>query len=744
MANEKRKDGSALRLALLFFLLLFVAIVGIVGCIIKIDVVDGDMWRRKANHCTESYIDQPAQRGNIYSSDGNILASTIPVCDFVLDMGVVQKTKPNGQPLLNDKGQKILEPLIPDSSFTKHLDSVCIILSSCDPSRSVSDFKTAILSERAKGKKRCYKVARNLPYTKWLQLTKTPGWRRGIVKTVDGESVIHNIRSHTYGNLAENVIGFRNSISSGTYTGLEGNYNTDLKGQDGKLLRRRLTMGVWLPVEGGREYHDSLTFNPEVQRPVINGRHIISTIDTRYQDIAENSLRHRLVNSEGNRVGDAGCCILMEIETGNILACSNLVRDTSYKDVNVFREMPNQNIACSWGYHPGSTFKSVILTAIMNDTVIDTAMRVRAKVKRYPNTPKEIKDDHGDLDTLSVKQVIEISSNVGMCELGWTYYRNNRERLKKAVERVFPYEDLNIDLQTGKVKSYINNLAPNINFVNYCYGYSTFVTPMQVLTFYNALGGGGRMVRPRFCKGIIDGHDTTWFKPQVMRESICSPQVAATMKDLLVNVVQNGTGNNIKNNAYGIAGKTGTAQFRVGHPEQGYIASFAGYFPAENPKYTCLVAIFRTSMYGRQSAEVFKDVADCVMAMDKQLGSVKLDYLQKDNANTIPFSPKARQSELLRAYNILSIPYLSTDSSSYWTIYQQGTDSLGTRSTYIPYEVPSLVPDCSGMTVRNAITLLKRMGYKVKFSGCGRVSSQTPKARTSLRKGGTVVLTLDN
>ncbi len=696
------------------------------------------MWREKAEDREIEEQVQPAHRGNIYSSDNKILATTVPVCDLYLDLGRWVKKNSKGHIVTDDKGKVVHESLIHDTLFTKHLDEVCNILHEAVPSKPTTWFRDRILTEYNKEKpSRCYLIQRKVPYSYWNKINRLPGWGRIVVKTVDYRSVIKDERAHTYGNMAGNTIGFRNSIQSETYTGLEGRYNEELKGKDGRYLCRRLTRGVWIPIDKGTQNlnTDGANLDSTTVCPVEHGKDIISTIDTRYQDIAETALRKAL-RQHG---GESGTAILMEIETGYVLACSNLAIDTHLHD---YMEMPNRNIAVSDVYEPGSTFKTVILTAMLNDTTLhlDTAMQFRAGYKKYPGAYGEIKDDHtlANRDSLSIKEIIEQSSNVGMSELGWTYYQKRRNALKEEVERIFPYETLHLDVSASESKSHINNLNnSNRDFLNFCYGYSTRVSPMQLITFYNALAGGGRMVKPLFCRGFMENGQVTPIEPIVLKESICSPQTAAIMKDLLTGVVENGTGNNIKNNTYGIAGKTGTAVHSYKDLRR-YNASFAGFFPAENPKYTCLVVVKDIRAYGRQSAVVFKAIADCVMATDKELGNIKMEkgnwqleggrWVKSDGTAQLPHVTRGNQQELQQIYDQLQLEYVSSDNSRKWVSYSAGVDSLGTRGHYVTYlPKTGIVPDCTGMTVKDAMLLLHQCGYNVRFKGVGKVTKQSPR-----------------
>ena len=349
----------------------------------------------------------------------------------------------------------------------------------------------------------------------------------------------------------------------------------------------------------------------------------------------------------------------------------------------------------------------------MNDSsvVIDTAMPLKACVKRFNNREdSEIRDDHYlykdkekkiRKDTISLKEAMMISSNVGMCYLGWENYRNRRNDLRKQVEKIFPYEILNLDIRTGEYASKINDLTPDRDFLNYCYGYAQSISAMQLITFYNALANGGKMVKPLFCKAVVRNGEEHLVKPITLRESICSKENLKILNELLVNVVENGTGNNIRDNSYGIAGKTGTS---ICYGAKGYFnASFAGYFPAENPQYTCLVVVKHVPAYGRSAAApVFKKISDCVVALDPNLENGKIEV----GCHT--------------GRKLLSVKHSKQKSA-----LQSG-----------------MMPDCDGMTIREALKALE--GLSVTFAGHGRVVKQSIPKGSKVKAGSKIHLTLEN
>lgn len=764
---RKKEAMSGRTKAGILFLVLTIGFGLVLFCaIIRVVWVKGDYWRGRAEKHTKNYITQKANRGNIYSSDGKILATTVPECDLYFDF----RQSIGIEELKNSKGKRVNDTVliktIADSNYYRYnrydkkkkmragdvcfADSVSLILHKAFPETSASEFRRILDYQRDSLHKGCALIKRHVPYSDWDRICKFPGWSRAVVKYVDGKSVIHYKRFKTYGNMAESVIGFNASYSNDIYSGLEGYYDSILKGKDGYVLCRRLTRGSWIPVRRGSviavDEDDNVRTDSIPGHPVINGKDIVATIDTRLQDIAHYSLERSL-----RRFGSsAGCAILMEVKTGNVLVCSSLVRDTNWH----YFETPNRNVPLTDLYEPGSVFKPIILTAMYNDTsfALDTSMLLPVGVKRFSMNSQVVKDHGQGNAEFPLWKAVAISSNVAFCELAWRYYNGSRrDTLLSQVKAIFPYKPMQLDINGPEYPGRTNTLRYDNNFLRFCYGYVSSVSPLRMATFYNAIANGGRMVKPRFCKAIVDNGVVEELPVQVIHEQICSPSTASTIRDLLVGVVEGGTGDNIKNDTYTIAGKTGTAETSPGASTSN--VTFVGFFPANNPKYTCLVMMRDVGhVFGRNVAPVFLDIADCVVSLDKDLECrptlehLAEKYAQKGGSvDDPPTVSKAPQAAVRRAYRRMGLVFNNISKLSDWGYFQSSVDSTQTPASYEPYRAPNgVMPNCYGMTIRDALHLCRSLGIDVTFDGYGKVYAQEPKARTALVRNPKVHLKLKN
>lgn len=743
------------KIILLYLLLVLGFGIAILWASVKVIWVNGDMWRAKASNRTMNYVEQPAHRGNIYSSDGKLLATTVPECDLYLDFGKHPELDNRGKVRKTSTGDTIFFTPISDSAFVNGIDTVCSILGNAFPEKGASYYKDTItkLRNSTSARKGCLRIERHVPYSDWDKICRVKGWSAGVVKYVDGVSVIHNKRFHTYGNMAECVVGFNPTDFEKKYTGLEDYYDSILRGQDGLILCRRLTRGAWLPVEQGSTIPasagDSVRTDPIPGHPVVDGVDIVTTIDTRLQDIAHYALERTLRNMNGS----AGCALLLEAETGNVLVSASLVRDSNGN----YYESRYRNVAVKDKYQPGSVFKPVVLTAMYNDPEVhlDTAMLLPVGQKRF-STTSTIVLDHGDdrRDTVPLWRAVQTSSNVAFSELGWRFYNKRRNDLLKRITDIFPFENINPDITgteydcTPKGERY--SMRSDDNFLRMCYGYTITVSPLRLATFYNALANGGKMMKPRFCKALVKDGVRTELPPQVLKEHVCSQQTASTIRDMLVGVVEHGTGDNIASENYSIAGKTGTAE-KSSTDRNIHNITFVGFFPADKPKYTCLVLIEDVDkrFYGRSVSPVFKEIADCVVSLDKDLDCrPTMKNLMQRNAKerhkggySLPTTTKAPTNDVRRIMKLLGLNQSDVTSNSLWCTFTQPSDSTGTAA-YVNYELPDVVPNLIGMTIKDALLMCRSMGLDVTFEGYGKVVSQEPRARSPIAPGKKIHLKL--
>lgn len=615
---------------LTWFALILMVLSGgcIVFCLIRTQAVQGEMWRSKGGEREKMLQTVLAHRGDIVSSNGMVMATTMPVCDLYLDLGSSPRLGAKRQPMHDSHGRVIMDTVIRDKYYKKHLTAVCRILHKADPSRTATQYRQLIERERHKKRPgRCVPIIKGMPYSYWREICDMEGWGKGVVHSVldasGNSSVIKYQRVHTYGRMAENCLGFYNGECD-TYTGLDGSYDSTLRGQDGLYLCRRLTRGVWIPMDWNgmsnreiKELEASDSSNVTIRKAVVDGTNIVTTIDTRYQDVAESSLRRYMRQYCGADPVSSGAVVLMEVATGKVLACVSLRWDSMAHN---YYERRDANVACSYLYQPGSVFKTVAYTAMFDDLgeKLDTGTVVPTGTKTFSAASGVISDGEGG-DNVSTITAFARSSNVGVCQVAWDNYRERRPYFRDQLAMRFPLENLDIDLKTPKANGRLVSLRYDRELLNVCYGYGVSCTPLQVATFYAALGNGGRMMKPQFSYTGRDRRGKPQYEPVVLRDSICSRATARTMLAMLRGVVENGTGNNIKGTSYGIAGKTGTA-YRGTDNTRYFDATFAGLFPADKPRYACVVVVMGVhKIHGRQFAPVVKEVADCVVATQRSM-----------------------------------------------------------------------------------------------------------------------------
>jgi cell division protein FtsI (penicillin-binding protein 3) len=694
----------------LVYILMSVFAICIITRILIINVGQGDMWKAKAASLTMQNDSIEAVRGNIFDVNGSLLATSLPYYEVGMD------------PLANPYS---------DENFTAAADSLSTRLANLFPDKSKRDYLRELM--RARKTEDRYIVLRHNVSFKDLQAMKTfPILRLGKYK--GGFIYIQtNKRELPFKWLAARTIGY--DRSAGKRVGLEGAYNKELKGVIGFRLKRKIAGGVWMPVNADNE------IDPQ------DGEDLVSTLDINIQDVAEHAL---LTQMKANGASH-GCAILMEVKTGEIKAIANLTR----KDSSTYYE--DFNYAIGDSRDPGSTFKLMSLMAAMEDKLItlrDTVNVGNGTVQFYD---KQIKDTHHDpnMSRMSVKQVFEQSSNVGTAKLIWRSYSRNPQ---KFVDRLYSFGlNKQIGLQIPgegmpRIKSTRDKDWSGISLPQIAYGYELNITPLQILIFYNAVANNGCMVKPMMVKELRKhGQVVKTFPTVVMNPSICSMNTIRQAKEMLEGVVQEGTAQNLKKSVFKIAGKTGTAQTLSagsGKYEKIYQASFVGYFPAEDPQYSCIVVINAPSngVYyaAAVAAPVFKEIADKVFATN-------LDIHKEVNAGTgtlasrnMPLIRNGNLDEIKTVAATFHIPLaLPAGTAAEWVTTSGRNDQVSLAPGKVELQLKDgVVPNMSGMLAKDALYLLENNGLRVKMKGYGVVARQSIPAGSKYKKDSQITLEL--
>lgn len=687
------------RIRLIYFAMLGFAFL-IIYKIFVIQFVEGDFWRKKAENLSLRYESVEAVRGSIYSSDSSLLATSIPIFDVKIDLH---------------------KNVIPTDTFTKYLNSLSDSLSRIFPEKTRDEYKKYLLLGRKKGK-RDLLIRKNIDYTQLKRLRTFPLLKKGRYK---GGFIVEekDYRKMPFQILAQRTIGYKN-IEENLYVGLEGAYSKELEGVSGKRLMRKIANGIWRPVESNNQ------IEPE------NGKDIISTININIQDVAESALMKCLDSNDA----DHGCAILMEVKTGYIKAIANLKRrsDGSYRE--------DINYAIWESAEPGSTFKLASLIAVLEEGKFDTNTIVNTGVTFYAG--KKMEDSHPEgYGKVTVTKAFEVSSNVGISEIVTRTFQKNPQKFIDYLKDMSLDKPLNIELK-GESNPYIKDTKSTswskTSLPWMSIGYELLLTPLQTLTLYNAVANNGTMVKPLFVKEILQtGKLIEKKEPVVIKNSICSERTLKKVQSILEGVIEHGTAKHLLNTVYKIAGKTGTA--KIGYAENKeskiYRASFVGYFPADNPKYSCIVVINnpKKGVYygGAIAAPVFKEIADRVFA-------TQLDINQNYKPSTanfkIPYVNYSLYNDLNEIYSYLQIPF-NCDSQGYEYVVCTKKDSTVLYKNF-DFNTKT-VPNFYGMGSRDAVYIAEKLGLKPKIIGKGKVIGQSIPASSPVLKGSTIVFNLN-
>ena len=691
------------------FAMMCVFAAAIVAYLFKINFKERNHWVALSENLSTTIQTVEPSRGNIFALDGSLLATSLPIYDLRLD----------GMAPGFAKGDL----------FENNVDSLALMLSQLFEDRSKADYKR-ILTQVRKRKDRYYLLKRKISYPQMKAVKQFPIFRLGKYKgglTIEEK----NKREKPFDYLAQRTLGF--SINGVQSVGLEGAFDKDLSGKEGKRVMQRIAGGTWIPV------------NDEQQIEARNGNDIHTTIDVNLQDVATHALMRTLITNDAAW----GTAILMEVSTGEIRAIANLTR------VSEGQYIENYNYAVGESLEPGSTFKLTSMLALLEDKKVKMTdlFDTENGEKRYFANAVMYDSEKGGHGIVTFQHAFEISSNVAISKAIYENYRSKPSQFYNHLEKLHLTNPLGLQI-TGegkprikhpKDKDWYGTTLPWSSI-----GYEVKVTPMQVLTLYNAVANNGKMVKPFFVKRITNtGKVIKEFKPQVIEKRIASEETIKNLRIMLEGVVERGTGHSLKNPNYTIGGKTGTALVadgRMGYSKPVYRSSFCGYFPANNPQYTCFVMVNAPSkgIYygGAVAGPVFKEIADKVYANSHNLhGDIKLVL---NYNNPTPTTVKAARKQHLETI----LKTLGKKINHNDTVEEQGSEwsqaIINNQQVQItPKNInKNTMPDVTGMGLKDAIYLLENNGIKVEVLGVGRVKEQSITAGTLISKGAKVTIKL--
>lgn len=683
----------------------------VIGRAIYIQQAQGEYWISMSDNQHLRYFDINAERGSIYSEEGNMLSTSIPVFDIYVDFGA--------DGLREKEGQR----------FYENLDSLSYSLSSLFGDDSKAAYKKLLL-KAYKQKLRYYSLKKKISFEQYRLLREFPLVRQGRNKSGFIVEVRDN-RVNPYVLLANRTIGLSRGDTSRN-VGLERSYDSLLKGQTGQRLMRYMA-GAYVPVDGGE-------IEPE------NGKDIVTTINTFVQDVAENALLKMMEQNKSLH----GTCIVMETATGKIKAIANLgLRpDGSY--------IEDYNYGLGKRSEPGSIFKLATLLSLLEDKYVDTSSIVDCEggIKSFYGL--KIRDSHLGTGKLTVKEAFARSSNVAFAKLADQYYHNQPQKFYDHLHDLHLDTTSGIDI-VGTAKPFIKKPSGKywtkftIPFM--AHGYEELVTPLQILMVYNAVANKGRMMKPYLVSSIRDmGVEVKSIQPEVLVEKICSDETLGKLKDCLVAVVEteHGTAHLVKDDNYRFAGKTGTAVTAMNNRGYNkgnkiYQSSFIGFFPVEKPKYTIAVVIqngyeSRLAYGGVVSAPVFKEIADRMHAID-----FPRDFqpYPSQDYNIYKMYGQKTDLDMVDAFFKIGSEDSATGSKAIWREVTMSSNSAKMGLPGSLYPGKKNVPDVKGLGLKDAVYLLENLGLKVSAKGKGKVVAQSLPYNTAFERGEVIKLELN-
>ena len=695
----------------LCFLCIVLLSVFVIGRAIYIQRVQGSFWKSMGDSLHLKYLPIDAERGTIYSEDGNMLSTSVPIFDVYVDFGA--------DGLREKQGKR----------FKDNLDSLSMRLANLFKDKTTAAYKKD-LQLAYKNKDRYYPLKKKISFEKYKELRNFPLVRLGRNKSgfiIDPRDK----RINPYVLLANRTIGL-SRLDSTKNVGLELTYDSLLKGITGQRLMR-YAAGTYMPVEGAE-------LDP------VNGKDIVTTLDTYMQDVAENALMKMMVGNNSLH----GTAIVMETATGKIKAIANLGKQP---DGNYIEDL---NYGIGKATEPGSIFKLATLISLLDDkyVTINSLVDCEGGVKQFYGL--RIHDTHPN-HILTVKEAFAASSNVAFAKMADQYYHSQPSKFINHLHdfRLDQMTGIDIVAASGKptIKKPTNRSWANTTIPYMAHGYEELVTPLHMLMLYNAVANNGKMMQPYLVNSVREyGVDVKKISPKVLVEKICSDETLAQVKECLKAVVDSvhGTAHKILyDTAYPIAGKTGTAvtaQDNKGYNKGNkiYQASFIGYFPSDHPKYTMAVVIQNSNqsrlIYGADvSGTVFKEISDRIYG--RYLSSN--NFASSDIADSSACNSYGMKTDLQSIFNFLNIGYKDSVSSGYWRNMQLKNNIASLNAPVYSITPAAVTPNVIGLGLKDAVYLLENKGMKIAVLGRGKVINQSIDAGTNFSKGQKISITLN-
>ncbi len=728
MSNDN-KQGTV-RMSIVYLLLGMMFIVVFVRVVYLKTGERKEFWTKQEQKRIIKERVVSAKRGNIYAMDPDngeylLLATTEPQYDVYIDLGKSLEFD-------KESKHKVKQWVISQEDFNKNMNALCDSLAKVFQNgrdcKSAAEYKRYFLKAR-KAERRYVTVRRKVSEKELERMKRFPliGYQRFKRKKPTGKydfvGAVHvekgSKRVYPYYPMSRRTIGI-NVTDNGCdtcYNGIDGAFTQYLSGVHGKRLEIKINPNEWVPV------------NTDEKIKTIDGMDVVTTLDVSLQELAENSLRSCLDSSEA----ESGCVVLMEVETGYIKAISNLSLNKNGEYVE------SDNIAISNSFEPGSTFKIVTAMMLLDRGLADTSDLVPTGVKNFPGNEKPIRDVGGTNHGLvSFARALEMSSNVGISQLVYNIYNKKRADFSKDLKEYFAFEPLGLNIKVHEPKPKIGSSENPTDLLRMSFGYVSRMTPLQILTFYNAIANKGVMVKPQFVQSVVkDGKEVERFAPIIMSEAICKRETIDKLHNVLKGVVQNGTGRRLKTASYGIAGKSGTAEIGYDKKHAGiqHRASFVGYFPADAPKYSCIVVISKPQKArthgGDLAAPVFRELSDRVVGTRIDFNKTNI----KESTVKYPVIGYGNGGDFYAFCKSLGL-HIAKPS----VMWVKGKDINGMCALSEQNVQSGIVPNVVGLTIKDAVYMLENLGMKVRFHGKGKVVSQSVAAGSRIDKRNNVIV----